>query len=326
MTKEDLRILFMGTPDFAVPSLSILLQNGYKVVAVVTVPDKPAGRGLQMQESAVKKFALTHQLPLLQPSNLKDASFLESLKGFQANLQIVVAFRMLPQVVWEMPSLGTFNLHGSLLPQYRGAAPINWAVMNGEKESGVTTFFLQQQIDTGKIIHAAKCSIEPDDTAGNLHDKLMHLGAELVLKTVKDIVNNSYTLIEQEQLFATAQELKPAPKIRKEDCKIDWNKSCQSIKNKVRGLCPFPAAFAEFTDGAVPHTVKLFEVKTEPVQHAFSCGDIQTDNKTFLKVAVQDGFVHLLQLQLAGKKRLTVAEFLRGFQFSDKHKFISTDV
>jgi methionyl-tRNA formyltransferase len=320
MNKEDLRIVFMGTPDFAVPSLDILIKNNFNVVGVITVPDKPAGRGLQLQQSAVKKYAVEHQLPLLQPEKLKEESFLQDLKALNANLQIVVAFRMLPQVVWQMPNYGTFNLHGSLLPQYRGAAPINWAVMNGEKETGVTTFFLQHEIDTGKIIHSAKCPITEQDTAGSIHDKLMHIGADLVLKTVNDIVAENIEAIEQNQLIANASELKSAPKIQKQDCKINWNNSSEHIVNKVRGLYPFPTAYAEFTNGSERISIKIFESKKEVSPAANSSGELISDNKSYLKVAVQDGFVHLLKIQLAGKKSMNIADFLRGFQFSGSWK------
>ncbi|MBK9798353.1 MAG: methionyl-tRNA formyltransferase [Bacteroidetes bacterium] len=316
MQKEDLRIIFMGTPEFAVPSLEILLENGYTVVGVITAPDKPAGRGLQMQQSAIKQCALKHQLPVLQPQNLKDPIFITELENLHANLQIVVAFRMLPERVWNMPVLGTFNLHGSLLPQYRGAAPINWAVMNGEKETGVTTFFLQHEIDTGKIIHSAVCPIEEQDTAGSVHDKLMQLGANLVLKTTNDICSEHIEAVEQMQLIEDNTSLKSAPKIHKTDCRIQWNLSVQSVVNKIRGLSPFPTAFAEFTNGSESISIKIFEAKAELVQHNYAPGNMLSDSKTYIKVACVDGFVHLLRIQLAGKKQMSVGDFLRGFQIS----------
>ncbi len=316
MRKEELRIVFMGTPDFAVPSLEILIKNKFNVVGVVTVPDKPAGRGLQVQTSAVKKFAVENNLHILQPEKLKAETFIQELKSLNANLQIVVAFRMLPERVWQMPELGTFNLHGSLLPQYRGAAPINWAVMNGEKENGVTTFFLQHEIDTGKIIHSAKCPINKEDTAGSIHDKLMFIGADLVLKTVEDIVSGDYKVISQEQLFVAENDLKIAPKIHKADCKINWDNSCEHIVNKVRGLNPFPTAFAEFKHDSETIFFKIFETKKEQTAHEIPIGQLVSDNKSFLKVAVRDGFVQICSLQLAGKKRMSVSDFLRGFQFS----------
>lgn len=320
MKKEALRIVFMGTPDFAVPSLDILIKNKYTVVGVITVPDKPAGRGLQLQQSAVKKYAVEHNLPLLQPEKLKDENFIASLKALNANLQIVVAFRMLPEVVWQMPELGTFNLHGSLLPQYRGAAPINWAVMNGEKETGVSTFFLQHEIDTGKIIHASKCPILEEDTAGTIHDKLMYIGADLVLKTVDDIVNGTTNSVDQNEFISQDIKLKAAPKIQKHDCKINWNTSCEIITNKVRGLNPFPTAFAEFTNDELTISMKLFECKKEVQIHHYIPGTLLTDNKSYLKIAATDGFVHLVKLQLAGKKSMPVPDFLRGFQFSGSWK------
>jgi methionyl-tRNA formyltransferase len=234
---NQLRIIFMGTPEFAVPSLEILISNGYQVVAVITAPDKPAGRGMLMQQSAVKKFALEHQLNILQPSNLKDPLFVEELKNLTPDLQIVVAFRMLPDVVWQLPRIGTFNLHGSLLPQYRGAAPINWAIMNGEKEIGVTTFFLHHEIDTGNIILQEKMLIDEKETAGSLHDRMKVTGAQLVLKTVQTLLTGTYPLIEQQE----NKELKRAPKIYTEDCNIQWNRQTVSIYNQIRGLSPYPA-------------------------------------------------------------------------------------
>ena len=326
MKKEQLKIVFMGTPDFAVPSLEILLLNDYQVVGVVTVPDKPAGRGLQMHESAVKRFAVQHQLKVLQPQNLKDEHFQQELAELGANLQIVVAFRMLPKAVWQMPSLGTFNLHGSLLPQYRGAAPINWAVINGEKETGVTTFFLKHEIDTGHIVHRAKCPIQDNDTAGNIHDKLMLIGAELVLKTVETIVAEKIQPIPQEQLINEGEVLKPAPKIHKQDCRIAWSQNVEIIHNRVRGLAPFPGAFSEFTDGKQVISIKIMEVKSEQVKHDMAVGTIVTDNKSYLKIAALDGFVHLVHLQMAGKKRMFVEDFLRGYHFNTQWKSASTDV
>ncbi|HCO66918.1 MAG TPA: methionyl-tRNA formyltransferase, partial [Dysgonomonas sp.] len=240
MNKKDLRIVFMGTPDFAVASLKNLVDNNYTIAGVITMPDKPAGRGHKLQYSAVKQYALDNNLPLLQPEKLKDESFLESLKSWKADLQIVVAFRMLPEVVWNMPRFGTFNLHASLLPQYRGAAPINWAIINGEKETGVTTFFLTHEIDTGKIILQKKVPIMEEDNAGIIHDKLMNIGAGLVCKTVDLLLENKIDGIPQDNLISDENELKPAPKIFKETCKIDWNKSSASIHNLIRGLSPHP--------------------------------------------------------------------------------------
>lgn len=311
----------MGTPEFAVQSLDILVKNNYNIVGVVTMPDKPAGRGLQLQQSDVKKYALEKGLTILQPEKLKDENFLEQLRALKADLQIVVAFRMLPEAVWNMPRLGTINLHGSLLPQYRGAAPINWAIINGEKETGVTTFFLQHQIDTGKIIFREKTPIEENDTAGIIHDRLMHIGAELILKTIKAIEKGDYPQIDQSELVAENEEIKHAPKIFKEDCKINWQRSLNEIHNLIRGLSPYPAAFTEFLspDGKI-HPVKIFIERIEKVTHSYSVPSIVTDSKKHLKIAVKGGYVDILELQVAGKKRLSVTEFLRGFQMNPEWK------
>lgn len=315
---SGLRIVFMGTPEFAVASLDILVKNNYNIVGVITVPDKPAGRGQQVQQSAVKKYALEKNLPVLQPEKLKAASFLEELKALNADLQIVVAFRMLPEVVWSMPRLGTFNLHGSLLPQYRGAAPINRAVMNGEKETGVTTFFLQQEIDTGRIIFRERTAIGENETAGEVHDRLMMIGAELVLKTVQAIDSNNFPAVYQAEFIANGEKEKHAPKIFREDCKIDWSRSLDEIHDMIRGLSPYPAAFTTFTapgenGKTTEHAVKLFRTSKEHSSPSSAAGSLSSDGKTFLKVAVKDGFLRIEELQLAGKKRMTISEFLRGF-------------
>jgi methionyl-tRNA formyltransferase len=314
---SGLRIVFMGTPEFAVASLDILVKNNYDIAGVITVPDKPAGRGQQVQQSAVKKYALEKGLKLLQPEKLKAEEFLSELRELKADLQIVVAFRMLPEVVWNMPRLGTFNLHGSLLPQYRGAAPINWAVINGDKETGVSTFFLQHEIDTGKIIFREKTPIAENETAGEIHDRLMVIGAELVLKTVKAIEDGKYPQIDQSELIAAGEKEKHAPKIFKEDCRINWEKPLKKIHDHVRGLSPYPAAFTELLspDGK-NFSVKVFLTETEETEHNYSVGEIHTDAKTYIKVAVEGGFVSLKDLQLAGKKRLPVTELLRGFQIA----------
>ncbi len=311
----------MGTPEFAVESLDILIKNNYNIVGVVTAPDKPAGRGQQVQESAVKKYADEKGLTILQPEKLKDEKFLKQLSALKADLQIVVAFRMLPEVVWSMPRLGTFNLHGSLLPQYRGAAPINWAVINGEKETGVTTFFLQQQIDTGKIIFREKTSIGENETAGEIHDRLMFIGARLVLKTVEAIEENNYPQIEQSEFISTGEQEKHAPKIFKDDCKIDWNKNIHEIHNFIRGLSPYPTAFSAFVspDGKT-HSVKLFKTSKEISSQTYSVSTIITDSKSFLKIAVKDGFILVEELQLAGKKKMPTIEFLRGFSMNGDWK------
>jgi len=311
MTKNDLRIVYMGTPEFAVASLDALIAGGYNVVGVVTMPDKPAGRGYKMQVSAVKEYALAHNLPLLQPEKLKDEQFLEDLKALKADLQIVVAFRMLPEVVWNMPPMGTFNLHGSLLPQYRGAAPINWAIINGEKETGVTTFFLQHEIDTGDLILQKKMDISEIDNAETIHDKLMALGAETVLETVDRILDGTAPKMPQPMV----SELKTAPKIFKETCKINWNSDCESIYNFVRGLSPYPTAWSELIGGELsPLPIKIYEVAAEKTPHNLSFGEIVTDGKKELKVACNGGFIAIKSLQLAGKKRMNSDEFLRGYK------------
>ena len=319
--KSDLRIVFMGTPDFAVESLKIILENNYNVVGVITAPDKPAGRGQQLQQSAVKKYALEKGLTILQPDKLKDEAFLTQLKNLRADLQIVVAFRMLPEVVWNMPRLGSFNLHGSLLPQYRGAAPINWAVINGDTETGVTTFFLQHEIDTGKIIYQEKTPIDENETAGDIHDRLMIIGANLVLKTLQAIEKGEYPQTEQSQLVPSTTEIKHAPKIFKDDCRIDWSKSLNDIHNKIRGLSPYPTAFTELVspEGKV-FSIKIFTAHKEPALKNDALYTISTDSKTYLKVSVKNGYIYIDELQMAGKKRMRVNEFLRGFPINDQWK------
>jgi methionyl-tRNA formyltransferase len=306
---KDLRIIFLGTPDFAVPSLAKLVENGYNIVAVITAPDKPAGRGLQLQQSPVKKYALEKNIPVLQPEKLKNLAFLEELKSYKADLQIVIAFRMLPELVWDMPRLGTFNLHASLLPQYRGAAPINRAIMNGEKETGLTTFFLQQEIDTGHILLQEKILIGEDETAGELHDKMMLAGADLVLKTVQAIEKNALTPIPQTE----STEVKHAPKIFKEDCRIDWTLDINAIHNHIRGLSPYPASWTTLQG----KNFKIYIAKRETASHIYPAGKILTDGKTYMKVAAQNGFIQLLEIQMEGKKRMPVNEFLKGFQAQD---------
>lgn len=313
----------MGTPEFAVPSLDILIQNGYNIVGVITVPDKPAGRGLQPQQSAIKKYALEKGLTILQPEKLKSEDFLEQLQGLKADLQIVVAFRMLPEIVWNMPPLGTFNLHASLLPQYRGAAPINWAVINGEKETGVTTFFLQHAIDTGKIIFRKETAIGEDETAGEVHDRLMNIGATLVLQTVKAIESGDYTQTDQSAFVTENTELKHAPKIFKEDAKINWNSTTDQIHNLVRGLNPYPAAWTELTKAGKNFSMKIFKTLKENSDHNYNIGSLHTDSKNFLKIAVNKGFIHILELQLAGKKRMFIKDFLRGFPIDSDFSVVS---
>lgn len=314
MKKKDLRIVFMGTPEFAVESLKALVENDYNVMGVITMPDKPAGRGYKMQQSEVKKYALEHNLVLLQPERLKNEVFLKELQNLRPDLQIVVAFRMLPEVVWNMPKYGTLNLHASLLPQYRGAAPINWAIINGEKETGVTTFFLTHEIDTGKIIFQEKIAILEKDNAGTVHDKLMKIGAELVLKTVDAVINDTVETIPQESLIDDEKQLKPAPKIFKETCKIDWNQPSEKIYDFIRGLSPYPAAWTElFMPGHEPLSLKIFNVSIKKAADSLKPGSIVTDNRTFIGIAVNDGYISLTDIQAAGKKRMKVNDFLNGF-------------
>lgn len=301
-----MKIVFMGTPDFAVASLNALAEAGFEIAGVVTAADKPAGRGQKLQESAVKKYAVEKGLKVLQPLKLKDPEFIAELKALNADLQVVVAFRMLPEIVWNMPAKGTINLHGSLLPQYRGAAPINHAIINGETESGVTTFFLTHEIDTGDVILSEKVAIAEDDSAGDLHDNLMKTGAALLVRTVKAIEAGDYT--EQPQVFSA--ELKHAPKIFKEFCKVDWNNPVKRIYNLIRGLSPYPTAFAELNE----KTIKIFKAGYEETPPSESPGTFLTDGKTYLKFAAQDGYITLLDVQYEGKKRMMVDEFLRGMR------------
>ena len=305
----------MGTPDFAVEALRCLVEGGYNVVGVITMPDKPAGRGHKIQYSPVKQYALDHQLPLLQPEKLKDAEFVQALREWKADLQIVVAFRMLPEVVWNMPCFGTFNLHASLLPQYRGAAPINWAVINGDTET--TTFFLKHEIDTGEVIQQVRVPIADTDNVEVVHDKLMQLGGRLVIETVDAILEGNVKAIPQEEM-AVVGELRPAPKIFKETCRINWNQPVKRVYDFIRGLSPYPAAWSELLNPeGEAVVVKIFESEKEEKVHALTPGSIITDGKHFLKVAVSDGFVNILSLQLPGKKRLKTDELLRGFHLTE---------
>lgn len=323
MDKKSLRIVYMGTPDFAVESLKSLVNGGYNVVGVITMPDKRAGRGHKLFFSPVKEFALTQGIPILQPEKLKDESFLTALRAWKADLQIVVAFRMLPEVVWDMPRLGTFNLHASLLPQYRGAAPINWAVMNGETKTGVTTFFLKHEIDTGKIIFQEEIEIPDQACVGDIHDQLMEMGARLVVKTVDAILDNTLQTVEQEQLIDQTLELKSAPKIFKETCRIDWKQPAKRIYDFIRGLSPYPAAWTEILhpESEQPATIKIFETEKRICNHhRKDFGAIVSDGKTFVDIVVLDGYVRLLSVQLAGKKRLEISEFLRGFPLNSSFR------
>lgn len=320
MKKEDIRIVFMGTPDFAVASLRAIYQAGYNIVGVVTAPDRPAGRGQKIQFSAVKKYAVENGLNLLQPANLKEENFLNDLKWLQANLQVVVAFRMLPKAVWDMPELGTFNLHASLLPQYRGAAPINHAIINGEKTTGLTTFFLDEKIDTGQVILQSEIEIGEEETAGELHDKMMLAGASLVLKTIEQIRNGSFSTVNQYNLSDELQ-LKPAPKIFKEDCEINWGESMNQIYNLIRGLSPYPAAYSTLITPDGNFNMKIFNAKPEKFDHHKQAGSIDTDGKNYLKVFVRDGLLCLTDVQLEGKKRMMITDFLNGFKFSQGSRF-----
>ncbi|WPO79296.1 methionyl-tRNA formyltransferase [Flavobacterium sp. KACC 22761] len=312
---EKLRIIFMGTPEFAVGILDTIIKNNYEVVGVITAADKPAGRGQKIKYSAVKEYALENNLTLLQPTNLKDENFLSELKALNANLQIVVAFRMLPKVVWEMPSLGTFNLHASLLPNYRGAAPINWAIINGETKTGVTTFFIDDKIDTGAMILNSEIAIEPTENAGQLHDRLMHLGSTTVIDTLKVIENGNVTTTIQED----NDDIKTAYKLNKENCKIDWTKSGQEINDLIRGLSPYPSAWCFLKDKNEELNIKIYEAKLIAEAHSYESGKLVSSKKE-IKIAVKDGFIQLLSLQFPGKKRMQAVEILNGITFSDDAK------
>jgi len=308
--------VFMGTPDFAVGVLDAIHKAGVQVVGVVTAPDKPAGRGKKLRASAVKEYTLANlECPLLQPEKLKAPEVAEELRALEADIFIVVAFRMLPEVVWSIPSMGTINLHASLLPQYRGAAPINWAVINGETETGVTSFLIDKEIDTGKVLLQEKVAISNTDSAGTLHDKLMDTGAALIVRTIQERINNTIEAVAQEELSIPEAELKKAPKIFKDDCRIDWNKSGAEIYNLVRGMSPFPTAFTMLQqEGKEDIQVKLFEGKFEAAEHTLEIGRLVSEAKNELKVAIKDGYYHIKSLQLAGKKRMASGDFLRGFQ------------
>ncbi|MCQ2209854.1 MAG: methionyl-tRNA formyltransferase [Paludibacteraceae bacterium] len=321
MDKKSLRIVYMGTPEFAVEPLKRLVEGGYNVVGCITMPDKEAGRGHHIQFSPVKEYALSQNIPLLQPEKLKDEQFLSDLRNWKADIQIVVAFRMLPEVVWNMPRLGTFNLHASLLPQYRGAAPINWAVVNGEKETGVTTFFLTHEIDTGKIIRQKKLVIGENDCVGDVHDRLMDMGADLVTETMDIILGGDVTTYEQKCFYKDERELKPAPKIFKETCRINWNQDVKTIHNFVRGFSPYPAAWCNLIDPqGNTIIVKIFETEKIESNHNQAIGSFKFDKK-FIDIAVNDGYIRIKSLQIPGKKRLSTEEFLRGFKLTEEYKF-----
>jgi methionyl-tRNA formyltransferase len=314
---EKLRIVFMGTPEFAVGILETIINKNYNVVGVITAADKPAGRGQKIKYSAVKEYALANNLPLLQPTNLKDEVFLAELKALNANLQIVVAFRMLPEVVWKMPVLGTFNLHASLLPNYRGAAPINWAIINGDTKTGVTTFFIDEKIDTGAIILSSETAISRDENAGQLHDRLMQLGSETVLETLEVIEKGNITTIIQNE----NSEIRTAYKLNKENCKIDWTKSVEEIYNLIRGLSPYPSAWCFFQDKNEEWNVKIHEVKMILEKHTIAAG-ILICSKRGMKIAVKDGYIEVISLQFPGKKKMTVGELLNGIAFSEDAKVV----
>lgn len=316
MALHSLRIVFMGTPEFAVASLDALIKAGYNIAGVVTAPDKPAGRGMKMTESAVKKYAVEHNLKTLQPEKLKNPEFLEELKSLHADLQIVVAFRMLPESVWNMPRMGSVNLHGSLLPQYRGAAPINWAVINGEKETGVTTFKLKHEIDTGDILLQESFPIGENETAGEVHDRMKEIGAQVLVKTVKGLADGTLKETPQKNVLNMSDgdvqtQLKHAPKIFTETCKIDFTKSTEEVHNLIRGLSPFPGAFSELNG----KMLKIYRSEKEITQVTITPGFHETDGKAFLKFACADGYIHAKELQLEGKKKMTVEDFLRGYHF-----------
>lgn len=321
MTKEDLKIVFLGTPDFAVESLRRIVDGGYNVVGVVTMPDKPAGRGHKLYQSPVKEFALEHGLHLMQPVKLKDQEFVDELRSLNADLFVVIAFRMLPEVVWAMPRLGTFNLHASLLPRYRGAAPINWAVINGDTETGVTTFFLKHEIDTGDIIAQERIEIRPTDNVGDVHDRLMMLGADLTIKTIDDIIAGTLTTVPQDQLIGDSEPT-PAPKIFKETCQINWTTSAEQVHNLVRGLSPYPAAWSMLTDGdSEIGAVKIFETRIEDGNSTLTPGEVRIlDGR--LTVGSGDGkAIEILSLQVPGKRRMSTSDFLRGSRLNNP-KFI----
>lgn len=314
---KGLRIVFMGTPDFAVATLKSLVNNHYNIVGVVTAPDKPAGRGRQLNESAVKQYAKSVGLNILQPTNLKSPDFLETLKSLEANLQIVVAFRMLPKAVWQMPEFGTFNLHASLLPNYRGAAPINWAIINGETKTGVSTFFIDEKIDTGDMILQEEITIEPNENAGSLHDKLMDIGSQLVLKTVDSIDKGTIKTIPQTE----TENIKTAYKLNKDNCKINWNDSLDHIHNMIRGLSPYPAAWCTIINGADTLDVKIYKAEKEIDNHSIKIGTIISTKKE-LKVAVSNGYISIKEMKLPGKRTMDIKSLLNGYQFNEDAKML----
>lgn len=323
MNKTDLKIVYMGTPDFAVEPLRRLVEGGYNVVGVITMPDKPAGRGHKIQFSPVKQYALDNNLRLLQPEKLKDEAFVEELRSLNADLQVVVAFRMLPEVVWNMPRLGTFNLHASLLPQYRGAAPINWTIINGDTETGVTTFFLTHEIDTGKIIQQERIPISDVDTAETIHDALMYKGSDLLLQTVDNIIAGTVTPKPQEELYQSEDELRPAPKIFKDTCYIDFTQPVKKVYDLIRGLSPYPAAWCNLkSPSGEVLAVKIYETAKLQGVKVGTPGSVDSDGKSYIRVACSDGAIELRSLLLPGKKRMAVADLLRGFHIDNTYSFV----
>jgi methionyl-tRNA formyltransferase len=321
MTGKELRIVFMGTPDFAVASLRTLVEKGYNIVGVVTAPDKPAGRGKKITRSAVKDYAVSMGLKVLQPEKMKDPVFLNELQELNPDVQVVVAFRMLPEVVWRMPRLGSFNLHGSLLPNYRGAAPLNWAIINGETKTGVTTFMIDNQIDTGKILFQSEIPLGENDTVGDIHDKLMETGANLVIDTLEALARGDIKPVSQSELAVT-DEIKTAPKIFKEDCKIDWTKKVEEVRNLIRGLSPFPAAWANLVNSGTGRTLlcKIYFAQPVIAEETARPGTIDTDDDSYLNVACADGWLEITDIQISGKRRMKTSDFLRGFRnLADYH-------
>ncbi|NNC50329.1 MAG: methionyl-tRNA formyltransferase [Flaviramulus sp.] len=314
---KDLRIVFMGTPDFAVATLKTLVENKYNIVGVITAPDKPAGRGRKLHESAVKLYAKSEGLNILQPTNLKNEDFLKELESLNANLQIIVAFRMLPKVVWQMPKYGTFNLHASLLPNYRGAAPINWAIINGETKTGVSTFFIDEDIDTGDMILQEETNIDPADNAGNLHDNLMEMGSRLVLKTVALIEKGKVTTIPQKDI----KDIKTAYKLNKDNCKIDWNDTLDNIYNKIRGLSPYPAAWCTLINGEVELDIKIYAAEKDYFTHSKAIGTIEA-SKNELKVAVSKGYILIKEIKLPGKRTMDIKSLLNGYKFEENARML----
>jgi methionyl-tRNA formyltransferase len=328
MKKKDFRIVFLGSPEFAVASLDALVREDFNIAGVITAPDRPAGRGQKIMSSAVKKYAIEASLsPILQPVNLKDPDFLEELRSLKPDLQVVVAFRMLPETVWSLPDQGTINLHASLLPQYRGAAPINHVIINGEKETGVTTFFIRHEIDTGNILLQEKVQIRDNETAGELHDRLMRTGAALVVRTVRSIADGNYSEISQSGLISKHPVLRPAPKITTEDCRINWDNSAGAIFNFIRGLSPHPTAWSEWTQkNDQKFSIKIYNSSAEILAHHYKPGTLITDQKKFLKVACMDGFILITDLQQAGKRKMNVVEFLRGNRYLKELAVITRDI